>query len=784
MTVDLFVLGPGGPPSCKEQQPSVAWRNHALFADCQRTVGSLDNTATHVTKQFVAAMYLYSVKAARPVASCTIMHAPVSGASFVAAQVNVMQTHDDAHGPFAFQMLQLAKLQAAPAVIYTSSKSDKVFLDKLRAPIHPSGNAPLHDVRTEKASMFSLEQALRLLQNLQVRGMPLGLTSSNRLHVLNTCINLAATQQVCAAGALLAIMHREGFLCPGQTTESGDIPAAIFVEGLSEVTVDGFLTVDSASMLALQVFQEDRHPSAMGIGQSKEGFSVYGMLNSCASSMGRRLLRLWFLRPIINLEVLNQRQDAVHFFMHAPDVIKSVRAVLRKTRDIPQVLRRLQSTQGLLDIKDLSLVLDSIANLLMLRDIFASLAQTHTHPPPANSQPVLRNSAPSTWTRSDYQTPRSATSDSNAEPPLLPDHTMGTPSSQHSPIIIQKATIHGAGHSLVSDIIDFEQSEDGMMISYGVCEQLDDMKHTYHGLPDFLTKVVEQELARIPRQLGSLVNQQLWSILYMPQVGFVMRLEGQRLSAALEDFLPDYEFAFEGSGGEVGGMYYHTDRTRQLNAHFGDMLHKIQDLEGSMSTELIQRLCEYRPQLSRAVAVAAEVDCLLSLASAAREHHYTRPLLTRDNVLHIKQGRHMLTEMVVDNYIPNDTHMTEDEARVQVITGPNLSGKSCYTKQVALIVFLAHVGSFVPAAEATIGLTDRIFTRIASQDSVSVPQSTFMVDLSQLATMLQLATPRLRLPIGLAVSPKVRMPNAHILGVRGQDSSLHLLTPWRAHLYI
>lgn len=65
----------------------------------------------------------------------------------------------------------------------------------------------------------------------------------------------------------------------------------------------------------------------------------------------------------------------------------------------------------------------------------------------------------------------------------------------------------------------------------------------------------------------------------LPQVGFVMRLEGQRLCAALEDILPDFEFAFEGSGGEVGGMYYHTDRTRQLNAHFGDMLHKIQDLE-------------------------------------------------------------------------------------------------------------------------------------------------------------------------------------------------------------
>ena len=139
-----------------------------------------------------------------------------------AAQVNVMQSHDDAHGPFAFQMLQLAKLQAAPSVIYTSSKQDKMFLDKLRAPMLPSDSAPVHDVRTEKASMFSFEQALRLLQNLQVRGMPLGLTGSNRLHVLNTHINLAATQQVCAAGALLAIMHREGLLSPAQATESGE----------------------------------------------------------------------------------------------------------------------------------------------------------------------------------------------------------------------------------------------------------------------------------------------------------------------------------------------------------------------------------------------------------------------------------------------------------------------------------------------------------------------------------------------------------------------------------
>lgn len=348
-----------------------------------------------------------------------------------------MQTHDDAHGPFSFQMLQLAKLQAAASVIYTSSKQDKTFLDKLRAPLHPSGDAFLPDVRIEKASMFSFDQALRLLQNLQVRGMPLNLTGTDRLHVLNTHINLAATQQVCAAGALLAIMHREGFLSPSQATDCGEIPAGVFVEGLSEITLDGFLTVDSASMRALQIFQEDRHPSAMGIGQSKEGFSVYGMLNTCASSMGRRLLRLWFLRPIINLEVLNQRQDAVHFFMHAPDVIKSVRTVLRKTRDVPQVLRRLQSTQGLLDIKDFSLVLNSIANLLMLHDIFASLVHIHTHPSPANSQPqsATRSRTEPSWTGSGEQTPVSFLRDSNLEQPSA---SASARPAQHSPDIIQK----------------------------------------------------------------------------------------------------------------------------------------------------------------------------------------------------------------------------------------------------------------------------------------------------------------------------------------------------------
>ena len=296
-------------------------------------------------------------------------------------QVNVLQAYDDTTGPFAFQMLTLAKLQAAPSVIYTSSKSDQAFVDKLR---EASGTAPVPEVRIEKASLFSQEQALKLLQNLQVRGTPANSSSNDRLNHLNTQISLSASQQLCAAGALLAILFQEGRL-PSVSQKDVSTTAALYVEEISEISLDGFLTVDAASTHALQIFQEDRHPSAMGIGQSKEGFSVFGMLNSCVSSMGQRLLRLWFLRPIINLQVLNARQDAIAYFMQAPDIMKVTKDALRKTRDVPQLLRRLRSTQGLLDVKDFSLVLNSITNLLALRDIFASLASPQHQPQPSSN---------------------------------------------------------------------------------------------------------------------------------------------------------------------------------------------------------------------------------------------------------------------------------------------------------------------------------------------------------------------------------------------------------------
>lgn len=153
--------------------------------------------------------------------------------------------------------------------------------------------------------------------------------------------------------------------------------------------------------------------------------------------------------------------------------------------------------------------------------------------------------------------------------------------------------------------------------------------------------------------------------------------------------------------------------------------------------------------LSACSDVVAELDCLLALSEAAIKFRYTRPQMTEDHVLEIIKGRHPLRERSSDAFIANDTVCYGDETMASpsrpstiLLTGANYSGKSIYLRQAALIVFMAHIGSFVPAESATIGITDRILTRIHTHDSLSDGVSAFMSDLQQISKALQWMTPK------------------------------------------
>ena len=170
---------------------------------------------------------------------------------------------------------------------------------------------------------------------------------------------------------------------------------------------------------------------------------------------------------------------------------------------------------------------------------------------------------------------------------------------------------------------------------------------------------------------------------------------------------------------------------------------KILSLELKLFSELRETLLTFTEQLQKNAGLIAEIDCFQSLASVAADHGYTRPNITEDGVIHIRQGRHPIVENNSrERFIPNDVYLDDTDNRLLIITGPNMAGKSTYMRQVALITLMAHIGSFIPASFADICIVDRIFTRIGASDDLASGQSTFMVEMSEMANIINNATPK------------------------------------------
>ncbi|MCR4407160.1 MAG: DNA mismatch repair protein MutS [Anaerolineae bacterium] len=170
---------------------------------------------------------------------------------------------------------------------------------------------------------------------------------------------------------------------------------------------------------------------------------------------------------------------------------------------------------------------------------------------------------------------------------------------------------------------------------------------------------------------------------------------------------------------------------------------RILDIESRLFREVCDQVAVAAPRMLRTARVLAQLDVYAALAEVALRNRYTRPLLTEQDVLEIKAGRHPVVELFQrdEPFVPNDVRLNSGE-RILVITGPNMSGKSTFLRQVALIVLMAQIGSFVPADAATIGLVDRIFTRVGAQDELAAGRSTFMVEMVETANILHHATAR------------------------------------------
>ena len=195
----------------------------------------------------------------------------------------------------------------------------------------------------------------------------------------------------------------------------------------------------------------------------------------------------------------------------------------------------------------------------------------------------------------------------------------------------------------------------------------------------------------------------------------------------------------------VGAERYITEELKEYEAKILGAEEKIQELENQLFNDLVLALSEYVPAIQQNAAILARIDCLLSFSSCARDYNYCRPEINDTTILDIKEGRHPVIERqlpVGESYIANDVFLDQEEQQIMIITGPNMAGKSALLRQTALIVLMAQMGSFVPAASAKIGIVDKIFTRVGASDNISLGESTSMVDMNDAASILNTGSDR------------------------------------------
>jgi DNA mismatch repair protein MSH5 len=437
---------------------------------------------------------------------------------------------DEGPGAPRRRLLELVKAHVRPAVAYVSARADEGLLAALRAPL-PGGSEEI-EVRLERAALFHPRAARAALEAAAVGGEPPGLPARDRAHRLNARLSLAAEAQVAASGALLAAAARDGAL---PAPPPGAEPGAFWLPSLEEASLDGYLLVDPPSAEALGIFAPEAHPSAMGLGAAKEGLSALGALDRCATPPGRRLLRLWLARPLLDLEALEARLDAVAALVAAPGEAAAARAALRGARDPARLLARLAAGAGAPpDLHALSQMQEALAALLRARGAAAALAAGAEA---AGSRPGLL-----------------------AELAARVD-----------------AEALAAAHALLAGVLDPSQAPDGFAVAPRVSRELDALKAEYFALPDLLARVARRERARAGpgaasgsgggggaaaqsgpgRGHGSHggnggAEGDAWAVAYLPQVGFVLQVEGPLLGADALERLGGGEVAFSGLVGEEG----------------------------------------------------------------------------------------------------------------------------------------------------------------------------------------------------------------------------------------
>jgi DNA mismatch repair protein MutS len=282
----------------------------------------------------------------------------------------------------------------------------------------------------------------------------------------------------------------------------------------------------------------------------------------------------------------------------------------------------------------------------------------------------------------------------------------------------------------IADKIDMELNNDppvqlnkGRVISEGISEELDELRIILYNGKDYLNQLQAREIQRTG--ITSL------KVSFNNVFGYYIEVRNTHKDKVPQEWIRKQTL--------VNAERFITEELKEYENKILGAEEKIISLETRLFNDLVLSILEYIPPIQLNSSLIARLDCLHSFAAVTAENGYVRPVMNDSFKLDIREGRHPVIEKqlpIGESYIPNDLSLDTEDQQIIILTGPNMSGKSALLRQTALIVLMAQTGCFVPAKEASLGIVDKIFTRVGASDNISLGESTFMVEMNETASIL------------------------------------------------
>ncbi|ORZ35399.1 muts domain V-domain-containing protein [Catenaria anguillulae PL171] len=529
----------------------------------------------------------------------------------------------------------------------------------------------------------------------------------------STTLSRARAHPLAIDDPFLDTMSVAGTLRPPTTsasTMSADLPAVAYdfvIQRLELITPADTLHLPASTQAALQLFDTPGSLAPL----ATEFTCVMSVLDATRSADGKWRLRQWMARPLANAKEIARRLDAVEYLTkpESAGLVRAVRGQLVHVKPLGKMLSKHMLGPG-----EYKAVVGTMRAGVSIIEALTGVG--------AAGEQVQE------------------------EVPDMLRALVCVPGGRVDDLV-QAAT---RTITLISQVIDFDSStrDQRCVVHLGIDHQLDDLKRQFDELPSLLADIAADLAQLLPTQLATHVN-----VVYLPQIGYLVLLPRDALDAYLGPLAPLDTYAVPGLELQFSTPaygYFKSPMMRDMDASLGDIYGMITDRELEIVFVVREAVRELEPLIRELHTHLVTLDVLVSLAEAATRFGYTRPTIeTGDGApLVASQVWHPLLERAgstlgkpTRTYIPNAVALGTGGCRTYLLTGANGSGKSVYLKSVALLVYLAHIGSFVPAAQgARVPLTDAILSRMAACDSVSQLGSAFMHDVQQVAQIVRRAT--------------------------------------------